>query len=96
MGKPLRILMVEDSLDDAEPLLRELRIGGYDLIYKWVETDLDMKKALEQQEWDIVLPDHSMPRFSSLGALNSRRQKKDGSASRQRLSCARGKSSFGL
>jgi len=29
--KPLRVLVVEDSEDDTELLLHELRRGGYDL-----------------------------------------------------------------
>lgn len=69
MDKPLRVLLVEDSSDDAELILRELRYAGYDPIYERVETATDMKTALEREEWDIILSDHSMPRFSSTGAL---------------------------
>ena len=32
MGTPLRVLMIEDSEDDAALLLRELRRGSYDVV----------------------------------------------------------------
>ncbi len=69
MGKPLRILFVEDSLDDMEMLLRELKQGGYDPTYERVETATAMKVMLENHAWDIILADHSMPFFSAIGAL---------------------------
>ncbi|MDN3515662.1 MAG: EAL domain-containing protein [Candidatus Brocadia sp.] len=69
MGKPLRILFVDDSPDDVELLLYELRRGGYDPTFERVETASAMKTMLERQSWDIVLSDHSMPRFSAIGAL---------------------------
>lgn len=69
MGKPLRVLFVEDSLDDIELLLRELRRSGYDPTYERVETASTMKMMLERDAWDIILADHSMPYFSAIGAL---------------------------
>ena len=69
MGTPLRVLIVEDSEDDAELLLRELRRGGYDLTSKRVDTAEGMAAALENETWDIVLADYVMPRFSGLAAL---------------------------
>ena len=65
----LRVLMVEDSEDDAELLLRELRRGGYDPDFQRVDTAADMHAALDRQTWDLVLTDHNMPNFSALGAL---------------------------
>ena len=65
----LRVLIVEDSEDDAELLLRELRRGGYDPNFQRVDTAADMQAALDRQTWDLVLTDHNMPSFSSLGAL---------------------------
>jgi len=38
MNKSLRVLIVEDSADDAELLVRELGRGGYDVDYRRVET----------------------------------------------------------
>lgn len=69
MSRPLRILFVEDSLDDIELLVRELRCGGYDPLFERVETASAMKIELEKQPWDIILADHSMPFFSGIGAL---------------------------
>ncbi|MBM4308145.1 MAG: PAS domain S-box protein, partial [Deltaproteobacteria bacterium] len=69
MGTPLRVLMVEDSEDDALLIIRELRSKGYDVTYKRVDTSNAMEAVLDRQKWDVVLSDHSMPHFSSFNAL---------------------------
>jgi len=69
MNKPLRVLLVEDSEDDAVLLTRELQKGGYKPTIERVDTPEAMKKALTDQEWDIVISDYIMPKFSGLDAL---------------------------
>ena len=69
MGKPLRVLIVEDSEDDAILLLRELKRGGYDPIFERVDTPAAMIEVLEKQTWDILISDYSMPHFSAPEAL---------------------------
>jgi len=69
MSTPLRVLSIEDSEDDALLLIRALRRGGYDLTFERVETAAAMTAALDQQTWDIVISDYSMPYFGGLGAL---------------------------
>ena len=69
MGKPLRVLMVEDSEDYAVLWQHELNRGGYDLTYARVETSKDMKVALDSQSWDLIIADYHMPRFKGLNAL---------------------------
>jgi len=66
----LRVLIIEDSEDDALLCLDELRGGGYDLTFERVETAEAMKGALERQTWDVVIADYSLPHFSALEALN--------------------------
>jgi len=70
MGIPLRVLMIEDSEDDAALLLRELRRGGFDVIHERVETSTALIAALNNQKWELVISDHSMPHFSGIDALN--------------------------
>ena len=69
-GRPLRLLLVEDSPDDALFVLRELKRGGYRVSHERVETAGDMLAALKGGgEWDLVISDHAMPRFSAPAAL---------------------------
>lgn len=75
MGVPLRVLLVEDSEDDSLLLLRELRRDGYEPVSRRVETDAGMEAALEEEVWDLVVSDHSMPAFNSLAALDLLRGK---------------------
>jgi signal transduction histidine kinase len=70
MTTPLRVLIVEDSEDDAELLLRNLRRGGFDPVYERVETLEGMKTALERP-WDVVISDWAMPHFSAQAALSA-------------------------
>src|SRR2546423_14239970 len=69
MSKPLRLLMVEDSEDDALLVLRELRAAGYDLTHERVDTAAALETALDRHPWDLVIGDYSMPHFSGTAAL---------------------------
>lgn len=69
MNKPLRVLIVEDSEDDAELLVYQLERNGYDVISQRVDTQIAMSLALKQGEWDIILADYSLPNFSATTAL---------------------------
>ena len=69
MGVSLRVLLIEDSEDDAALLVLHLRRGGYDPAMRRVETPHDMSKALQEQTWDIVIADYNMPHFSAPAAL---------------------------
>ena len=69
MDRPLKVLLVEDSDSDARLLIHELRRGGYDPLYERVDTPEAMAGALEEQDWDLVIADYVMPRFSGLDAL---------------------------
>lgn len=68
-GKSLKVLIVEDSEDDAQLLLRELERGGYLVQYKRIELAADMSRVLKENSWDIVISDYSMPRFTAPQAL---------------------------
>jgi len=69
MGVPIRLLLVEDSEDDALLLLRELKRGGYEPTHERVATEAGLAAALDRQSWDLVIGDHSMPGFSGIAAL---------------------------
>jgi PAS domain S-box-containing protein len=69
MSKQLRVLLVEDSEDDAVLLTRELQKGGYKPLVQRVETPEAMQKALTEKKWDVVISDYVMPKFSGLDAL---------------------------
>ena len=75
MGKPLRVLMVEDSEDDARLVLRELRTAGYDLTHERVDTAAALEAALDRHPWDLVIGDYSMPHFSGTAALAMLRER---------------------
>lgn len=70
IGYPVRVLIVEDSEDDTELLVRHLRKGGFKPKYRRVQSADSLRKALSKRKWDIVLSDHSMPGFDSLDALD--------------------------
>ena len=68
MSTYLRILLVEDSEDDARLVLREIR-RGYEIETERVETAEAMQTALARQPWDLIICDFSLPRFSAPKAL---------------------------
>jgi putative nucleotidyltransferase with HDIG domain/PAS domain S-box-containing protein len=69
MATRLKVLIVEDSEDDAELILRELRRGGYVPDFLRVTNQRDMHSAMVREIWDIILSDYSIPGFGGEGAL---------------------------
>jgi len=64
----LRVLIVEDSPDDAELMVRELERGGFAVDWERVEDEPSMRAALGRN-WDVILADFTLPRFSATDAL---------------------------
>src|SRR5690348_14453846 len=71
----LRTLVVEDSEDDAQLLIRQLRRGGYHPSATRVETAEEMRRWLDEQTWDLIIADYSLPKFSAIQALSLVREK---------------------
>ncbi|MBV8844980.1 MAG: response regulator [Bryobacterales bacterium] len=69
MADPIRILMVENAADDAELVGDALRQGGLDPQIHRVETETEMRSALEGGQWDVILLDYVLPAFSGPKAL---------------------------
>ncbi|SKA92239.1 GAF domain-containing protein [Prosthecobacter debontii] len=67
--KPLRVLLAEDSDDDAQLILQRLERHGYECVAKQVMAALDLQTALATESWDIILCDYVMPGFDALAAL---------------------------
>jgi len=69
MGRALNVLLVEDSDDDAELVLRELQRGGFDLVCERVQTREAMSATLPKLRWDVIVSDYSLPKFSAPDAF---------------------------
>jgi diguanylate cyclase (GGDEF)-like protein len=74
MDRLLRLLLVEDSEDDALLLQRELRRHGYEPALRRVDDAAGLAHALDDEGWDLVITDHNLPGFSSEAALQMIRQ----------------------
>lgn len=69
MSTDLRVLILEDRIEDAELAVHELRRAGFEPQWQRVETEADFIAALESAP-EIILSDHNMPEFNSRRALH--------------------------
>ena len=69
VNKPVKVLIVEDSEDDAKLALLALRRGGFDPTSRRVQTAAELETALAQECWDAVISDFKMPGFTGMDAL---------------------------
>ena len=73
-GTDLRLLVVEDSPEDFDVLMWQLRRLGYAVEARRVETKAAMQDALVNEAWDLVISDWSLPTFGALEALETLRE----------------------
>src|SRR5215469_4189638 len=75
MVKLLHVLVIEDSVNDAELMLEEIRESGYEPMTERVQTAEELNTALGRHVWDVILCDYVMPHFSAPDALKTARAK---------------------
>lgn len=72
---PVRILLVEDSVLDAELILDELALDGFAVTAHRVESEAEYVEAIESFSPDLIVADLTMPEFSGYSALAIARTK---------------------
>jgi len=65
----IRLLILEDSADDAELNVLELTKVGLDVSWKRVQSAAELRAALSTETWDVILSDHTMPGFNAASGL---------------------------
>jgi len=68
--KILRLLIIDDSPDDAEIPVSILRQAGYMLKSQRAHDLATMEAAMHKGRWDLVISENSMPQFSGAMALD--------------------------
>jgi len=66
---PLRVLILEDSGEDAALLVRALREGGFAPVWERVETAAALAVAVDRQAWDAILAAYVMAQLTVRDAL---------------------------
>ena len=67
--KPLHLLLLEDSENDAELILLALADAGLAIEACRVETEAELRDALQRTPWDLLIADFNLPSFSAADAL---------------------------
>jgi diguanylate cyclase (GGDEF)-like protein len=70
MTEKLQLVVVEDSIIDAELVARHLAKAGLDVVMHRVQTEPEFVSALHEKRPDLILSDFSLPQFSGLRALD--------------------------
>jgi PAS domain S-box-containing protein len=68
MSRAIQVLVVEDQVEDALLTVYELRRGGFEPVWRRVETEADYIAWLDKP-LDVILADYSLPSFDAPRAL---------------------------
>lgn len=66
---PLHILLLEDSRFDAELIAMELKNLGHPFQLDAIQSEAELRHALDFQTPDLILSDHGLPSFDGFRAL---------------------------
>ena len=69
MRRQIKVLLVEDRVEDAEMLLREMRMQGLDVVSRRVDANPIYEDALADFAPDLILSDYTLPGFDGTEAL---------------------------
>lgn len=73
-GTPLKVLVLEDRVTDAELIVAELNRSGFRPTWQRVDTEEDYLAGLSP-DLDVILADYALPQFDALRALELRNER---------------------
>lgn len=73
-SKHIRLLLIEDSADDAELLNLQLKKSGFEAEVTRVETLAQLSGALQAGGWDVIISDYKLTGFTAVEALAMHRK----------------------
>lgn len=65
----IKILLLEDEVDDAELIQDTLATGRIDAAVTHVRSEPTYREALEKGSFDVILADYALPRFDGIAAI---------------------------
>lgn len=75
MEQPIKILILEDNMNDADLVQRKLEKSGFRFISKIVQTREAYMNALDRFCPDLILSDYSLPSFDGISAFHIKQEK---------------------
>ncbi len=69
MEHPLRLLIVDDEIPDAELTAQQIARGGLPCTWRRVETEAAFRTQLRDFAPDLIISDFSLPQYDGLSAL---------------------------
>lgn len=76
INRNLKILILEDTISDADLLIWELKKSSADFVFEVVQNRETFFNALTEFNPDIILSDFSLPSFDGLTAFQIKQQEK--------------------
>jgi PAS domain S-box-containing protein len=67
---PLKVLLIEDSLPDAELEIRQLKKAGFEVSADVTDTRDGFIKLVRSKPYDVILADYALPQWTGIEALH--------------------------
>jgi diguanylate cyclase (GGDEF)-like protein/PAS domain S-box-containing protein len=64
----LRVLLIEDRQADADLIVAELERAGFDVQHRRVDDEASLRRALDDDLWDVVVCNREPSQFTALSA----------------------------
>jgi PAS domain S-box-containing protein len=69
VGRPLKVLLVDDSEDDAQLIVKQLESCGWDVTWERVDTREAMAASLDRSRFDLIVSDYHLPSLRAPDAV---------------------------
>ena len=71
----IKILFIDDSMNDILLMVHEIKKNGFNIEWKKVERESEMTIELENSKWDLIIIDYNIPNLNGISALKILKKK---------------------
>jgi PAS domain S-box-containing protein len=71
MSTQIRLLIVDDSLEDMQLILEELVKSDYEITCRQIKTQNEFNTEVKGKQWDVILSEFNLPEYDLTKALET-------------------------